>query len=77
MAVLSDWEMQARALPGNAAWRSFPQLLGSALARDDLLSPSTCKEASPPRLRPGMADADGPVCRCRTIAVLAVSVIDA
>ena len=44
VAVLSDWEMQARALPSNAAWGSFPQLLGSALARDNLLSPSSCKE---------------------------------
>ena len=47
MAVLSDWEMQARALPSNAAWGSFPQLLGSALARDNLLSPSSCKEVLP------------------------------
>ena len=60
MAVLSDWEMQAKALPSNAAWRSFPQLLSSALARDNLLSPSTCKEVLSCLL--AWAPASRPVC---------------
>ena len=42
-AVLSDWELQGRAAP-RAAWRSFPQLAGSLLGRDNLPSPSICHE---------------------------------
>ena len=46
MAVLSDWELQGRAAPSRAAWRSFPQLAGSLLGRDNLPSPSVCHEVS-------------------------------
>ena len=45
-AVLSDWDFQAQAAPSRSAWRSFPQLAGSLLGRDNLPSPSVCHEVS-------------------------------